>query len=702
MSELLLELFSEEIPARMQSHAAESLQKQVVDRLAAAKFSFSSAEHFSTPRRLVLVIKGLPTIREDSTEERKGPRVGAPEEAISGFLRSSGITRDQLEERPTPKGAFYFAVIAKKGGEVAEVLKTLLEEVIAGFTWPKSMRWNSYQVRWVRPLQAITCVFDGKVLPINFAHVQASDVVYGHRFLANKPFTALNFDDYREKLHQHYVVLSAEERKRIILEQAERHVSELGFSLKEDEGLLDEVAGLVEWPVVLRGNIDAAFMELPPEVLSTSMRTHQRYFSLQNARGKLAPHFLVVANIESDDKGERIVHGNERVLRARLGDAKFFWEQDQRWKLETRVDYLKKIIFHAQLGTVFEKVLRIKVLAKFLSVWIPHANLLKVERAAQLSKADLVTEMVKEFPELQGIMGAYYAEKSGEDADVAVAIREHYKPQGPSDACPTAPLSVAIALADKIDTLVGLFLIDEKPTGSKDPYALRRATLGIIRIILENNLRVPLKLLLDRAISLYPKALLKSDKGLFSGEKPKAKTKRIMNELLEFFADRLKVVLKDQAMRYDLINSVFDGGSEDDLMRLVMRVSALDSFVKTEDGINLLSAYKRATNIVKIEEKQDDTTYTKYPDEKLLVQEEEKVLYHAMEAIKPELQKALKADEFTQAMTSVSSLRKPVDNFFDAVTVNCDNKEVRINRLLLLSQIRHFLDQVANFGLIES
>lgn len=702
MSELLLELFSEEIPARMQLQCAMQLQKQMADHLGAAQLSYNSIEYFTTPRRLALVVKGLPKVKTDSTEERKGPRVGAPEAALEGFLRSAGITKEQLEERDTPKGKFYFAVLAQKGGDVAETLVPLLEAVITGFTWPKSMRWNNYPLRWVRPLQRITCLFDGNILPISFGHIRAADIVQGHRFLSGEPFPVENFDDYRTKLKQHKVILAADERKRVILDQAHHAVEALGCTLKEDEGLLEEVAGLVELPVVLRGNIDESFMVLPSEVLSTSMRTHQRYFSVLDPQGKLAPYFLLVANIEPDDKGEQIIHGNERVLRARLSDAKFFWEQDRRFLLETRVEKLEHIVFHAKLGSVGDKVTRIQALAKFLAMWIPHANLVKVERAAMLAKADLVTEMVKEFPELQGIMGSYYAHAGNEEKEVAVAIREHYSPAGPHDTCPTHPVSVAVALADKIDTLVGLFIIGEKPTGSKDPYALRRATLGIIRIILEGKLRIPLKLLLNRSIDLYPRALLKGDKGLPSSERVKIKPEQLVAELLEFFADRLKVVLKDQSVRHDLISAVFDGGNEDDLMRLVMRAKALDAFIKTEDGINLLAAYKRATNIVRIEEKKDDTTYHKHPDKKLLIEDAEEALWRAMEKLKPELHNALEKDDFVQMMASVASLRKPVDTFFDTVTVNCGKEDVRVNRLLLLSQMRGFLDEVANFGMIES
>lgn len=700
MNELLLELFSEEIPARMQLQAAESLKLQVTEQLQKAGITFSQAESYVTPRRLTLVINGLPTRQEDSVEERKGPRVGAPEAALEGFLRSNGLIMEQLEKRDTPKGDFYFANVHKQGRFIAEALTEILQDVITNLTWPKSMRWGSTTVRWVRPLRSVLCLFSGKVLPLRFAHLEASDTTQGHRFLSGGAFQVSSFEDYKQKLFHAHVVLDREDRKTIIQDQLHKTLSPLGLIVKEDTGLLEEVAGLVEWPNVLLGSIDARFMGLPPEVLSTSMRTHQRYFSVHTKEGKLAPYFLTVANITTEDKGAKIIEGNEWVLRARLEDAKFFWEQDQKHPLADRVKDLKKVVFHAKLGTVYGKVERIQALAKFIAVWVPHANLVKVERAALLCKADLTSGMVGEFPELQGLMGAYYAEKGGESDDIATAIREHYSPLGPNDRCPTQPLSVTISLADKIDSLVGLFAIGEKPTGSKDPFALRRAALGIIRIIIENDLRIPLRLLLERALSLYPKALFKPEKA-FGGEKSKVKIKRTVNELLEFFAERLKVVLKDQSIRVDLINAVFDGGSEDDLLRLVSRVKALDMFLRTEDGVNLLAAYKRAINIVRIEEKKDDTSYSKTPDSGLLVQEEEKVLYRALEVIQPAMEKALKEDNFTEAFGKVASLRQPVDKFFDDVTVNCDNKEVRVNRLLLLSQIRSSLDEVANFTLIE-
>ena len=700
MNELLLELFSEEIPARMQLQAAESLKQQVVDRLKKAEIKPGNYASYVTPRRITLVVDGLPEKQQDAIEELKGPRVGAPGPAIEGFLRSNGLMMEHLEERMTPKGEFYFAKIHKNGRAVADVLTEIIQDVIINFSWPKSMRWGDTTVRWVRPLRSILCLFAGEVLPVRFAHLQASNTTQGHRFHSQCVLKVKDFNDYKAQLAANKVVLDREERKQIITEQLEKQVAPLGLVVKQDIGLLEEVAGLVEWPVALLGSIDDRFMGLPPEVLSTSMRTHQRYFSVQTKDGKLAPYFLTVANIESDDNGVRIIEGNEWVLRARLEDAKFFWEQDQKHSLESRTEELKKIIFHAKLGNVYEKVERTQALSKFIAVWVPHANLVKVERAALLCKADLVSGMVGEFPELQGIMGAYYAVKSNENDDIANAIREHYSPLGPNDKCPKEPVSIAVALADKVDTLVGLFVIGEKPTGSKDPFALRRAALGVIRIIMENDLRIPLRLLLERALSLYPKAILKPEK-LLGGEKAKVKARRTVDELLAFFAERLKVLLKDQSVRHDLINAVFNEGNEDDLLRLVNRVKTLDAFLHSDDGVNLLAAYKRATNIVRIEEKKDEASYAKSPDKGVLVQNEEKVLYEALESIKPGVEQALKEDDFAGAFALVASLRKPVDEFFEVVTVNCDNKEVRENRLMLLSQIRNFLDQVANFTLIE-
>ncbi len=686
MAELLFELFSEEIPARMQAQAAETLTTQITERLKAVNISPSKARFFYTPRRITLVLDGVPEKQDDVTIERKGPSVSAPADALQGFLRSTGLTLEQLEKRDSPKGAFYFAVIQQKGRPVAEVLTEIIQDVITNFVWPKSMRWGGYAVRWVRPLQSILALFNGAVLPVRFAHIEAANTTEGHRFLSKQGrFAVKDFADYQAKLRDAFVILDAQERKKIIQDQANQQAVAQGLTVKQDLGLLDEVAGLVEWPVVLMGDIEQRFMEVPSEVLVTTMRVNQRYFSLLDKAGKMAPKFLITSNITATDGGKRIIAGNERVLRARLEDAAFFWNQDQKVKLEDRVKDLGSMVFHASLGTVAEKVERLQKLSVTLARYT-KADEATAKRAALLAKADLVTGMVGEFPELQGIMGAYYAAKAKEPQAIVDAIRDHYRPLGPNDQCPKEPVAVTVALADKLDSLVGLFAIGEKPTGSKDPYALRRATLGIIRLITENQLRIPLREALEAALALYPQA---------------AGKKEVIAELLEFFGDRLKVSLKEQSIRHDLIVSVFDGGNEDDVVRLINRVNALDSLLKTDDGINLLAAYKRATNIVAIEEKKDGKSYNAAPDTKLLQQDEEKQLVNRLDALRPTIQSALKAERFTDAMAEVATLRKPVDVFFDKVTVNADDKALRTNRLLALSQIRSFLNQVANFSVIE-
>jgi glycyl-tRNA synthetase beta chain len=689
MAELLLELFSEEIPAGLQLKAAEEFKNAVSQKLAGEGLAYEQINCYATPRRLTMVVDGLPESQKDSVSEKRGPKTDAPQAAIDGFLKSSGLKLSDLEKRPEGKGEVYYAVIKKAGRPVSEVLTEMLSETISTYTWAKSMKWNSYNIRWVRPLHNILCVFNGKVLPVKFGHLVANDNTRGHRFMAKAEFAVDNFVDYKKKLLENSVVLDIEDRKNIIKNDSAAIAKSKGMNVKTDEKLLDEVAGLIEWPVVLLGPIEERFMEVPQEVLITAMRSHQKYFSLLDNNGKLAPYFITVANMKSEDKGAKIISGNERVLRARLEDAKFFWDNDRKVSLESRVHGLEKIIFHAKIGTVAQKVERMEHLAKLLAQWIPNCNAELAGRAAKLCKADLATQMVGEFPELQGLMGGYYAAESGENKAVATAIKEHYSPQGPNDACPTAPISVAVALADKIDTLIGLFAADEKPTGSKDPYALRRATLGTIRIILENKLRIPLKVLLENEVDKYPASLI-------SGKKEK-----ITHDLLEFFADRLRVLLKDQSIRHDLINAVFDGGNEDDLERLTQRVKALDSFLKTEDGANLAAAYKRATNIVLAEEKKDNTSYAGEPKESLLQEPEEQGLYALFNEIKPAVEASLHADEFEHVMKELVKLRHPVDTFFDKVTVNCDDAAVRKNRLLLLSQFRESLNKVANFSKIE-
>jgi len=697
MAELLIELFSEEIPARMQSRAAEDLLRLVTEKLKAAGFIHKSAQAFATPRRLALVVDGLPTEQPEVTEEKKGPRVGSPEKAIEGFLRSAGLASlDQCEERDTGKGVFWFAVVKTPGGATAAKLPALIGEAIAALPWPKSMRFADRPFRWVRPLHRVLAMFDGARLEgaLDLGAGQAlpfSDKSSGHRFLRPDEFGVAFFADYKRRLADSYVLLDPAERRAAIRERAEAAAKAAGLTLRRDDALLEEVTGLVEWPVVLMGRIDDAFMALPPEVLTTTMRTHQKYFALVDGAGKLAPRFLLVSNMEAKDKGAAIVAGNERVLRARLADAKFFWDQDRKATLESRVPALADIVFHAKLGTLAGKMARVEALAVEIAKHVPGADETKVRRAAKLAKADLTSGMVGEFPELQGIMGRYYALAEGEAPEVAAAIAEHYAPQGPNDACPTAPVSVALALADKLDILAGFFAIDEKPTGSKDPFALRRAALGAIRLIVENKLRLPLNVVMSAAL-----------RGLSAGCKSADSDRAAVGqELLDFFADRMKVALKEKGVRHDLIAAVFALGGEDDLMRLLARVDALATFLAGEDGANLLTAQKRAANILRIEEKKDGKSYVAAPDASLLKLPEEQALHAALTKAAAKARDAVGHEDFTAAMAAMSELRRPVDAFFDKVTVNDADPALRANRLKLLSEIRSTLGLVADFSRIE-
>lgn len=693
MAEFLLELFSEEIPARMQARAADDLKRLVTDGLKAAGLAFDKAEAFATPRRLALVVDGLPEKQPDLREERRGPRADAPEKAIQGFLASAGLSSiDQCTTRETDKGTFLFAVVEKKGQSTAVVLPGLIQQSIAALPWPKSMRWGHAGFRWVRPLHSVLAVFAGRrldgAIDLQGAQLPFADTTCGHRFLAPAPFAVAGFADYQRKLEAAKVLLDPAERRSRIEAGLEAAAKSQGLSVKRDPGLLDEVTGLVEWPVVLLGRIDPSFMDLPPEVLTSSMRAHQKYFSLENSDGSLSPHFGVVANMETEGNGERIVAGNERVLRARLSDAKFFWDQDRKHTLASRAPALKDIVFHAKLGTLDAKVDRVQALADSMTGYVPGADKDRVRSAARLCKADLVTGMVGEFPDLQGIMGRYYALHDREHRDVADAIAEHYSPLGPNDRCPTAPVSVAVALADKIDTLAAFWLIDEKPTGSRDPFALRRAALGVIRLIVENGLRIPL----SRVFS----AACENMQGV-----PAAGSDDVIEGLLDFFADRLKVHLRERGVRHDLISAVFALGGEDDLVRLLARVGALEKFLGSDDGANLLTAYKRAANIVRIEERKDKTAYEALPDRKLFKQDEEVVLYEALRKAAASAKTALKGEDFAAAMSAMASLRPPVDAFFDHVTVNTEDGGLRANRLRLLSAIGNTLHQVADFSKIE-
>jgi glycyl-tRNA synthetase beta chain len=719
MAELLLELFSEEIPARMQTRAAEDLKRLATEKLKEAGLGFTRADAYATPRRLVLIIVGLPTELPEAVEERRGPRVGAPEQAIQGFLKAAGL-RDlsDCEQRETDKGMFWFAIIRLRGLSVEMTILHLLSDVVLKFPWPKSMRWLGSTFVWVRPLRNVLCLFwkdqqsKSSILSVlgGFDKTQTSS--FGHRFLAPDGFEVLGIEQYKRKLRDAYVILDPAERREIINARAEQIARDAGYTVKADEALLDEVTGLVEWPVVLMGRIDDAFMGIPPEVLTTTMRANQKYFSLLDKDGRLAPRFLVVANMETADNGKAIVAGNERVLRARLADAKFFWEQDQKDTLQSRVPLLGDIVFHAKLGTMRDKELRIRELAVHVADFVPGADTNQVRRAAMLAKADLTSGMVGEFPELQGVMGRYYALHDHEPHAVADAIAEHYRPLGPNDPSPTAPVSVAVALADKIDTLVGFFAINERPTGSKDPFALRRAALGVIRLIVENRLRVPLLPILEFADKqIHPIGKPAPESGnkfgairAFSMVQRPGWDRQVSSNafaVLDFLADRLKVSLREKGIRHDLISAVFALGGEDDLVRLLERVDALKKFLDSDDGANLLVAYRRASNIVRIEEKKDGRSYNGGTEAGLLRQDEEKALHQALAASGGTSGKSLQSEDFQGAMAALAQLRRPVDAFFDKVTVNCEEADLRANRLRLLSQIRATLGGVADFSKIE-
>ncbi|MBI1405919.1 MAG: glycine--tRNA ligase subunit beta [Caulobacter sp.] len=666
MPQLLLELFSEEIPARMQAQAARDLERMVRDGLSAAGLISEGMKAFAGPRRLALVVEGLPIAQADRDEELKGPRIGAPDQAIDGFLRKTGLTRDQLSERD----GVWFGRIQTAGRPTPQIIAELVEQTVRNFPWPKSMTWGSGKLRWVRPLQRILCVFDREIVPLSFEGLTAGDLSQGHRFMGSgQVFRARDYDEYHEALAGHYVVLDPEERKARILEGARTLCFARNLELVEDEGLLDEVAGLAEWPTPILGDMDPAFLDLPPEVIRTSMRTHQKYFAVRDpATGKLAPHFIVVANIAAADGGAVIAAGNAKVLSARLSDARFFWDEDRKSGFEDWLKKLDGVTFHAKLGTMAERVERIAALAREIAPLV-GADPDVAEKAARLAKADLTSQMVGEFPELQGVMGRYYALADGMDADIADAIRDHYRPQGPGDAVPTAPLSVAVALADKLDTLVGFFSIDEKPTGSKDPFALRRAALGVIRIILESGNRL--------ALNAVP--------GVSA------------NDLMPFFADRLKVTLRDQGKRFDLVDAVF-ALNDDDLVRIVARVEALDGFLKADDGANLLAGYRRAANILKAEEKKGPLPAG--APSAVSQPAEEAALFAALQALEPKLDAALAAEDFTGAMTALAALREPVDAFFTAVLVNSDVPAERENRLRLLQQVQTAMGKVADFSLV--
>ncbi|MEM9667563.1 MAG: glycine--tRNA ligase subunit beta [Pseudomonadota bacterium] len=772
MPQLLLELFSEEIPARMQKKAEADLGKALGAALKEAGLGFDELTTCSGPRRLVAVVEGLPEKSEDVREERKGPKVGAPEKAVAGFMRGAGIaTIEEAEVRSDPKkGDFYVAVMERPGKATSDIIAEIVPDLVRGFHWPKSMRWSTGDLRWVRPLQRILCVFDSKTVPFEIDGLASGNETEGHRVHGRGPYTVTAWDDYRDQLEQSgRVRLMREDRKALIAERAAAVCAAAGLELVEDEGLLEEVTGLAEWPVPVLGQMDPAFLDLPPEVVRLSMRTHQKYFAVRDPKtGKLAPNFVAVANIEAADGGAKIAEGNAKVLSARLEDARFFYENDKRTGLDAMAPKLATIDFKKELGSIADKVERVAALSRELAPTV-GADPALAEKAARLCKADLVSEMVNEFPELQGVMGRYYcidritnpvipgepkarpgtreaaadSDNSGsrteadassemtnllddlsaeEITQIADAIRDHYQPQGPSNPVPTEPVSIAVALADKLDTLVGFWAIDEKPTGSKDPFALRRAALGVVHIVLENGVRLELSKPIERAdfeLSAQPRGLpgaMPFEKGGYGPE------------LLSFFADRLKQHLRDEGQRHDLIDAVFalgqppQGGKgdcpsagqaappealravsekNDDLVLITKRVEALGAFLDTEDGANLLAGYKRAANILKAEEKKSGETYEGAVDTELLAEQPEQDLHAALTKAVSEAETAIEKEDFETAMAALAPLRQPVDAFFDSVTVNAEDEGLRRNRLYILAMMREVLGKVADFSKIE-
>ena len=692
MPDLLLEVLSEEIPARMQAGGSDQLKKQVLSRLEEARLSFDveGVQSFATPRRLALIVPGLPAVQPDITMERKGPRVDAPEKAIQGFLKSTGLTLEDCEKRETPKGPVWFAVKQEKGRPTADLFADLLPEALAAVSWPKSMRWDESGIRWVRPIRSILCLLDDAVVPFRFGTVESGRTTFGHRFLSSGPLTIDDAGSYVATLEDTKVMLDPERRKQKIEDDARALAKREGLTLMPDAWLVAENAGLVEWPVVLMGRFEHIFARLPDAILSSAMRTHQRYFGLLEEEAWLDSRFIIVSNAETAGSGKDVIAGNERVLRARLADARFFWEQDQRRRLEENLSALESVVFHARLGSMAQKAKRIEKLATVLCPMIQGAEPNEAARAGLLCKADLVTETVGEFPDLQGLVGSFLAEADGESPAVCEAIKEHYAPQGPDDHCPTFPVSVAVALADKLDTLAGFFAIDERPTGSKDPYALRRAALGVIRMIIENKLRLSLEQVLTMAINGYDDVL--------PGEPGPNAT---LDALLAFFDDRLRVHLRDLGYRHDLVNAVLGAHTERELVGLLKRVEALDRFLRSDDGSHLLTAYRRAANILRIEEKKDGARYNHKADPSLFDQDEEHILHKRIHAAKQHAVDALNSESPEEPLQAMATLRKPVDAFFDNVTVNCEDPALRRNRLLMLSQIRTTLDWVADFSKIE-
>jgi glycyl-tRNA synthetase beta chain len=686
MNELLLELFSEEIPARMQKIAAEKLQDELIANINKEGLIFAKAQNYFSPRRLSIIISGISDYTEQKTIELKGPAVNAPPQSVDGFLKSADITRDKLVQKEIKGNLYFFAYKEIEAVAAKYLLAKIIQEVLEKFVWPKSMRWGNVKIRWVRPLHNILCIFNKEILPLEFGHLIANNKTYGHHFLTNTKEVIINsVAEYKDKLRENFVLFDQKERKQIIQEQLNKIAAQYSLKIRHDEGLLDEVTGLVEWPECLIGNIQHKFMQLPAEVLITSIRTHQKYFCLYDQNNKLAPYFIVVAN--SNVNKDIIVSGNEKVLNARLSDASFFWEYDLRKPLISYNERLNNVIFHEKLGTVHEKVLRLQQLAEFISHYIIDSDITVISRAALLCKADLVTDMVGEFPELQGIIGKYYALQNKEDDKVAYAIADHYKPISQEDSCASEPNSIIIAIAEKIDNIVGLWSVGEKPTGSKDPYALRRAAIGVINTILSNKIRISLDKLIRYSVEIY-----------FKQRKIQIQEETI-DEIKRFFYERLKSLLKDKDISHDIIHAVIK--NIDDIYIQVEKLESINQLIKSEEGKDLIIAYKRASNIVGSEEKKDNKAYNEEPNKELFTSQYEENLFSQIRLVQQDIEKFLEEENFLLAMKQLKRLQVPIKEFFDNIIVNDDKEQLRINRLRILSTIRNFLNDIADFSLIE-
>jgi glycyl-tRNA synthetase beta chain len=695
MTDLLLELFSEEIPARMQGGAIEQLRTKLEAGLKEARLPYAAIRAYVTPRRMAVIVYGLPDQQPDQTMERKGPKISAPDAAIDGFCASVHLTRSQLQIRGEGKEAVYFAVSAQQGLPTIHALPAIITPILSGFHWPKSMRWADFDPAWVRPLRSIVCLFGAEIVPVTWGHITAGRTTQGHRFMASGDITIATPDEYEAALERAYVIADAGRRKESIRNQAAALAAKHGFSVRADEGLLEEVTGLVEHPTALMGSFDASYLRLPPEVLVLEMRYHQKYFAVMDASGNVTNRFITLANLQAKDGGASIVAGNERVIRARLEDGAFYYEQDRKRPLDIWAEGLTSMLFHKRLGTVADKVERIKALAEYLTVFVPHAHPAQVQRAATLCKADLTTGMVGEFPELQGVMGRYYALEQQEETAVADAIRDHYKPAGVSDDVSEHPTAIVVALADKLDTLIGLFAAGEIPTGSKDPYALRRAALGILRIIRTHGVRLSLDAVIH--VALLPFA----EHFYVEANETSALVQRFMME-------RLRVALREEGARYDMVEAALCAGAGDDVVRIEMRLHALQTFLATEDGASVLSAYKRASNILKKEEAKDGVTYSGDYGRDLIIREMERTgetyerdLVRAISEARDAVQQAVLSEDDAVAMQKLNTLRAPLDAFFTHVIVNSEDAAMRANRLHILSAVRGLVHEVADFSAIE-